>query len=105
MTEDEQRIAIAEACGWIKFFEPSDRDEGVGKWLWHKGKQNLKQPPDYLNDLNSMHEVVGCQPQTFRLSFDLALHALAHKNEKLICDLNANDWATTFLLIYEQKRT
>jgi len=55
MTTNEQRIAIAEACGWIRAYEEGD-DEGCGKWFWHKGSKNLKQPPDYLNDLNAMHE-------------------------------------------------
>jgi len=55
MTPEQQRIAIAEACGWIRAYEEGD-DEGCGKWFWHKGRKNLKQPPDYLNDLNAMHE-------------------------------------------------
>jgi hypothetical protein len=42
MTPKEQRIAIAEACGW----EPYDRN----------GRLVLFGLPDYLNDLNAMHE-------------------------------------------------
>ena len=53
MTPEAQRIAIAEACGWT---EISD---------WGAGGINGKHPtepwteviPDYLNDLNAMHEV------------------------------------------------
>jgi hypothetical protein len=52
MTSEQQRIAIAEACGWT---EISD---------WGAGGINGKHPtepwveviPDYLNDLNAMHE-------------------------------------------------
>ena len=52
MTPEAQRIAIAEACGWT---EISD---------WGAGGINGKHPtepwveviPDYLNDLNAMHE-------------------------------------------------
>ena len=52
MTPEQQRIAIAEACGWT---EISD---------WGAGGINGKHPkepwteviPDYLNDLNAMHE-------------------------------------------------
>ena len=52
MTSAQQRIAIAEACGWT---EISD---------WGAGGINGKHPtepwveviPDYLNDLNAMHE-------------------------------------------------
>lgn len=42
MTEQQQRIAIAEACGW----ESSAPD-------WGGERHNC---PDYLNDLNAMHE-------------------------------------------------
>lgn len=53
MTEEAQRIAIAESVGWT---EISD---------WGAGGINGKHPtgpwveviPDYLNDLNAMHEV------------------------------------------------
>jgi len=56
MNQEKQRIAITEACGWIKFFEPLGTEEGIGHWEWHKGAQNLRRPPDYLNDLTAMHE-------------------------------------------------
>ena len=58
MTKEAQRIAIAEACGWInqgkakgvpalnhRWFNPS-----INSWY---GDDNL---PDYLYDLNAMHE-------------------------------------------------
>jgi hypothetical protein len=58
MSPEAQRIAIAEACGWrreiaetlilkirsIKWYAP---DEFVSTG---------KEPPDYINDLNAMHE-------------------------------------------------
>ena len=47
MTPEQQRIAIAEACGWtIKH-----------KGLWVEALQKYACIPDYLNDLNAMHEV------------------------------------------------
>lgn len=64
MSPEEQRIAIAEACGWI--FVPShDRptefsevavpecymNDENGETAW-----GIKDLPDYLNDLNVMHE-------------------------------------------------
>jgi len=51
MKPEEQRIAIAEACGWYA-------DDRPGYW----GNDQLQrittteQLPDYLNDLNAMHE-------------------------------------------------
>jgi hypothetical protein len=49
MTPEQQRIAIAEACGWV--------ESPYGKW----SNDGLilcdpLNPPDYLNDLNAMHE-------------------------------------------------
>ena len=52
MNNEKQRIAIAEACGWKEIAD------------WGAGGINGKHPtepwveviPDYLNDLNAMHE-------------------------------------------------
>ena len=56
MTPEEKRIAIAEACGW-RFAETGPR----GKTWVPPQKQHIKYVtinglPDYLNDLNAMHE-------------------------------------------------
>ncbi len=49
MSPEQQRIAIAEACGWVK--------SQYGKWS-NNGLilPDPLNPPDYLNDLNAMHE-------------------------------------------------
>ena len=57
MTEEEQRIAIAEACGWtecqlIKSYDGKQVPYGVAP----NESPILKETPDYLNDLNAMHE-------------------------------------------------
>jgi len=49
MNPEQQRTAIAEACGFY------DIANGYG-WVEFKGGQLLKKLPDYLNDLNAMHE-------------------------------------------------
>ena len=66
MKEEQQRIAIAEACGW-KFQHPSPNN-GSPEWsemkcnailCWVRpggGSWQLEELPDYLNDLNAMHE-------------------------------------------------
>ncbi len=48
MSPEKQRIAIAKACGW-------HHEKGGWKniYLW---VANAKDIPDYLNDLNAMHE-------------------------------------------------
>ena len=57
MTPEKQRIAIAEACGW-RHVCPIGRLDG---WAWgfppgQIGGKSIA-IPDYLNDLNAMHEV------------------------------------------------
>ena len=50
MNDTEQRIAIAESCGWAK-----RREHRLSQWLSpHGGAWN--EVPDYPNDLNAMHE-------------------------------------------------
>ena len=47
MTPEQQRIAIAEACGW--------KPNGLGEWFSPIGDLE-NSIPNYLNDLNAMHE-------------------------------------------------
>ena len=60
MTPEQQRIAIAEACGWTDIawlrIHAGNEDywssKHVGDWEY-----TTRGPlPDYLNDLNAMHE-------------------------------------------------
>jgi hypothetical protein len=52
MKPEAQRIAIAEACGW--------RNSSDGIWWMHASNDlAFRKPPDYLNDLNAMHEAEG----------------------------------------------
>ena len=46
MNKEAQRIAIAEACGW----KPNPFQ------VYMSGQMFSQSPPDYLNDLNAMHE-------------------------------------------------
>jgi len=63
MNEQEQRIAIAEACGWAIAHNCKNVDQpeaiNVYKPLIINGSrmgQTIALLPDYLNDLNAMHE-------------------------------------------------
>ena len=50
MTPEKQRIAIAEACGWMNTHCTAGLPCGIApRELQHR------QVPDYLNDLNAMH--------------------------------------------------
>ncbi len=57
MTPESQRIAIAEACGWKRRDYVNCHGVNVADWVSRNdviyGTENL---PDYLNDLNAMHE-------------------------------------------------
>jgi hypothetical protein len=48
MNPEKQRIAIAEACG----HSPNAYTESMGVWT----PAEIASIPDYLNDLNAMHE-------------------------------------------------
>lgn len=69
MNPKEQRIAIAEACGWT---EISPRIPwGIPLGIEDDGTEHcLKHLPDYLNDLNAMHEAVATLS-----GFDLKIYA------------------------------
>ena len=64
MNPEKQRIAIAEACGWklkSNGLSPmwSWQNESLIhriKWVAHKVMASQGVLPDYLNDLNAMHE-------------------------------------------------
>lgn len=61
MDKRKQRIAILEFCGWKRspahdfntFYETVE--------IWAKGNRlsRFENTPDYLNDLNAMHNAVG----------------------------------------------
>jgi len=55
MTPTEQQIAIAEACGWRLIEDKYKDGTSAGKsWVSPDGiGRNL---PDYVNDLNAIHE-------------------------------------------------
>ena len=55
MTEQEQRIAIAEACGWTDIHE-----DGGGIVTLGRSPEGQRDwcVPDYLNDLNSLMKAV-----------------------------------------------
>ena len=56
MTPEQQRIAIAEACGWTDcVFNPARGQHPMGCFTNEKFL-GLSTLPDYLSDLNAMHE-------------------------------------------------
>jgi hypothetical protein len=55
MTPDQQRIAIAQACGWTNF--SSGTHKGATLYGQHPNARSSSwELPNYLGDLNAMHE-------------------------------------------------
>lgn len=55
MTEEQIRIAIAEACGWKREFD-GNHEEPEWYWIPPNDPDGDGELPDYCNDLNAMHE-------------------------------------------------
>lgn len=56
MTQEQQRIKIAEACGWKR--HPLQMNKNF--WIHFPSEKQARDDsdlPDYLNDLNAMHDV------------------------------------------------
>lgn len=55
MSPEAQRIAIAEACGWMEIRQCTCKRTPRGNYK-QDGIVRSEHLPDYLNDLNAMHE-------------------------------------------------
>ena len=94
LSEEEQRIAVAELCGWqdISYRLPAV-NHGVGKLLGFSPgvipkstRWGMDIIPDYLNDLNAMHEA-----EKFLLhSFEGARNSYTHWLEQTLGTLYDN---------------
>ena len=101
MTPERQRIAIAEACGWIPCATPhltlSERLTYGDRWWRHpedKTVASLANLPDYLSDLNAMHEaekvkIIGTE---YESDYCMYLYENAHQ-----CFATAPQRAEAFL--------
>ena len=80
MTPEQQRIAIAEACG-------EDNDSIYRDLI-----------PDYLNDLNAMHEAEKTLTDKAHEEFRLNLYEVLGDDSRLIVSSTAAQRAEAFLL-------
>lgn len=92
MTQEQKRIEIAQACGWKLIIDNPDYEP---YWESPDGRMigvNSANPlPDYLNDLNAMHEAVKSLPQNIKpryfaclctvVSGAIALHGYSEATE------------------------
>lgn len=66
MTHEEINIAIAKACGW---------ELTPNEW-WYKAGEYLPFAPDYLNDLNAMHEAEKSLDDDLDLDYSESLESV-----------------------------
>lgn len=72
MTPEQQRICIAEACGW-KWVTTGPL---YSPWVCPNTKEQFPKPPDYLNDLNAMHEAENGLGDVQRLQYTVKLREI-----------------------------
>jgi hypothetical protein len=77
MKPEQQRKAIAEACGWK--YVPEDIPEYP--WQDREGEAS-RHCPDYLNDLNAMHEAEKTLNQNLAAEYARMLTSTAWQSEQ-----------------------
>lgn len=93
MTDEQMRIKIAEACGWIHHhMRPSETERLQKKWYY------LSDLPNYLNDLNAMHEAERMLPVAQWDRYTQWLGELAKGTRRfVVCHATARQRAEAFL--------
>jgi hypothetical protein len=61
------------------------------------GSDVTNQVPDYLNDLNAMHDAILAMPEDFQKDFDIQFMVESARLDKYIHRFKANDLADIFL--------
>jgi hypothetical protein len=111
MTPEAQRIAIAEACGWA--YDSDEDDWDIHSWLASAplfdtaGKlygRLVDQPiPDYLSDLNAMHEAEEVLTREQCELYVIWLYSIAARVEfeqvRHRLDLQLTPWMISFLVL------
>jgi hypothetical protein len=70
MTQDEKRIKLAEAGGWI--YDPQE------EYSWQDPEgEGYRYPRDYFNDLNAVHELENVLNDEQARTYAYALYDLA----------------------------
>ena len=84
MSPEQQRIAIAEACGWKYDPAAAPNMKSIGIMCWIRPGNDAWQTervPNYLNDLNAMHEAEATLTLRQRFAFRTFL-IKAHRNKE-----------------------
>lgn len=83
MTPEAQRIAIAEACGWV--LRPAIRGS---YWFHPRQAPTFGELPSFTSDLNAMHEAEKglTEEQHYQYCY------LLHDNSRRAGGVTVNDW-------------
>ena len=95
MKPEQQLITIAEACGWrcTAAFK-----EAVAYWVRPNGMDHETEfIPDYLNDLNAMHEAEKVLKGGMRSTYDAELTLICSRDYNFIWESTATQRAEAFL--------
>jgi hypothetical protein len=102
MSPEAQRIAIAEACGWNGIKHADYTNCALSKFFGISPKYGTYQPvPDYLNDLNAMHEAEKVLPDM--ASDDDGRDQLGYMEtlaDTLVATWSSNNSADTWLITH-----
>jgi len=111
MTPEQQRITIAQACGWrgispeyLTGYAPCRPTPYSKRVMGDLDSIPIDPLPDYLNDLNAMHAALKSHTQSFRAEFDRLLHVIAEEKHLLITELEAKNWADCFISCLQYQR-
>jgi len=108
MTVESQRIAIAEACGWKDIKDTNHEDVDIESrsiiyWSGLTGVppefihyENRIKIPDYLNDLNAMHEAENVLMHA-DLIFEYGMHITTDHHYEHLLRATAAQRAEAFL--------
>ena len=95
MTPEAQRIAIAEACGW----KIETHTYRAGCWISPEGKTSCRSIlalPDYLGDLNAIHEAEKKLTDQEHDRFRIHLYCAAGKSSRKTSSATAAQRAEAF---------
>jgi hypothetical protein len=100
MTPEQQRIVIAEACGWknCRVESIAGQTRLLGKWpLDSTSSDGFSVPPDYLNDLNAMHDAEKTLTNSQWVEYGGQLRVLCDRAEIWSIHATASQRAEAFL--------
>jgi len=93
---EEQRMVVAELCGWTSVKQRNKDDEPLGKPPNTTGEYPVI--PDYLNDLNDMYEAEWKMTEKQREEYNKKLWKICAGSETLTISARAAQRAEAFIL-------